>query len=361
MKDIDFDELDRAVNSLMSTVPAGDAPATPAANAPIAQPAPTNPAGTAVEVSSQTQSSATTESSQPQIQATPQAAAPQQAVPATRRAGRFMDMVHSSSDMKARDATPAPSRVGVTIAPRQDASTEAPATESSPALTSEEPQSEAKPVEAPTSMPDPLDIASSASAQELGEQSAAAPEPAIIPDPIDIGTLPGESPFLADAKVEKRPLNAGTPEPAQPPFPAIDLESELSDEPKADNSDTIDDGTSQDEPPAVPEVPELSSDLVAIESNEVNATQATETVDAVAQTATPQAPLGAASIPQQYAAQESSGDQSHAAIYDASQYPEPMSHPAKSKSGWMWIVWVLLLLGAGAGGAVLLYNFGIIG
>jgi hypothetical protein len=202
-------------------------------------------------------------------------------------------------------------------------------------------------------MPDPIDLLTSQNASE--DTVAAETLPA---SPI----APLESPFLADAKVEKRPLNAGTTEQAVdlPDFPQEDVSEPIAtldgiptNEPEAKKGD--------DEPPVDPQVPELASDLVAIESGEkVEVTQAVESTQAATDVPAPTEPLGPSSIAQQYKPQPSTGDQSHAAIYDASQYPQPVGHPAKHRSSWWWVLWVILLLGVGAGGAVALYNLGII-
>lgn len=335
MKDIDFDELDKAVNSLMgsaptiastskdnppaehmvtvssTTVPTG-APAVSPTSTPGAVPSP--PAETVVPVTVQTQP-------------TPASAA----TPVIRKGGRFMDMVHDSSDMKPRPTVAVPSREGLTIAPRTDAPTADPVQPTA--------ENNSKPIEFGP-MPDPIDMPQRPAEPATLTNSSSAPQ-----------AEPYESPFLSDAKIEKRPLNA-TAAGAEKPEPT----SETPAEPTP--------ASSGDEPPAVPQVPELNSDLIEIESKETvpaaDMTQAVDSSTASVAVAEPEKPLGPASIPQQYKATESTGDHSHAAIYDASQYPEPVTHPAKKKSGWLWVVWVVLLLGLGAGGAVLLYNLGII-
>lgn len=349
MKDIDFDELDKAVNSLMATTapatpsePGNDqkpenvvditpeAPAAPASSPPQAAPAAAETASTPVPVAVVSR--------------------PAPTVPAARRGGRFMDLVHTSSDM-----TPSqpPSREGISITPRPSTVTP-PSAEASPAPTTA--PSDIQSTEPPTVMPDPIDMA----AESISESPASVappemPEPATPAAPAPTS----ESPFIADAKVEKRPLNPGGAPSDEP------LESILdSPEPAVDAPDEPVESKQADEPPVTPQIPELNSDLVAIESNEKvdtgDLTQAIETTDAAKEVSAPAPALGGASIAQQYKSQPSSGDQSHAAIYDASQYPEPVTHPAKKKSGWLWIVWVVLLLGVGAGGAVVLYNLGII-
>jgi hypothetical protein len=209
-------------------------------------------------------------------------------------------------------------------------------------------------------MPDPLDIITPTSTEE--PPTATATE--IVTPPSDEPAAPLESPFLADAKVEKRPLNPGTPLDSALETPQSEVASEptelVADEPSGDTTPE-EPQKGEDEPPTTPQVPELDSDLVAIESNEqVEVTQATETADAAEQVGTPSVPLGASSIAQQYKTTPSTGDQSHAAIYDASQYPQPVAHPAKHRSSWWWVLWVILLLGVGAGGAILMYNLRII-
>jgi hypothetical protein len=338
MKDIDFDELDKAVNSLMASAPtiastsednppaehivtvssttaATAAPAVAPLSAPATVPSPS--ADTAVPVTIQPQPTPTTT-----------------AAPVVRKAGRFMDMVHDSSDMKPRPTVAVPSREGLTIAPRTD-------TLSADSV-QQETASTSKPVEFGP-MPDPIDM-------PQRPQSSAEPTSLTL-SPTTPQADSYESPFLSDAKIEKRPLNA-TAAGAE----KLEPTSETPTEPTP--------ASSGDEPPAVPQVPELNSDLIEIESKEtVPAADMTQAVDSAAASvavAEPEKPLGPASIPQQYKATESTGDHSHAAIYDSSQYPEPVTHPAKKKSGWLWVVMVVLLLGVGAGGAVLLYNLGII-
>ena len=353
MKDIDFDELDKAVNSLMATAPndlAADAsvpvsesvhviPSTPTADPVVATPAAITPEPATLP------SPVSTAAAPVQPAAATSVAVPAtNSAPAMRRSGRFMDMVSKPAGTIAPPAAairPAPqaqsvstpSREGLTITPRNDPSPTAPV---------ENPVTES-PVDTP-----------------------AVDETTSRPDEIPESSINGsaESPFLSDAVVEKRPLNSGVAGP-----PLVDLAAALAEEteklqeqeaqPEPELSENSENGS--DEPPLNPQVAELDSDLVAIEAIENTETvQIAEPSDSTAQVDPPSTPLGASSIPQQYATQPSTGDQTHAGIYDASQYPEPVSHPAKSKSGWMWVLWVILLLGIGAGGAVLLYNLGII-
>lgn len=368
MKDIDFDELDKAVNSLMSSSqqldsndssePVVQAESASPSPAPVTTPTIVNtsaadtpaPTPAAPIVNAPVEQAPAALPTQPLQQAVPV----RQAAPAVKRGGRFMDMVSTpSADQRpARTAPPAvpttTSREGLSITPRDES------------VSFESQQT--TPAEPVVATPDPITIADVAPSS-VEQVPAVQAEPAAS-DPIDAQPVtPLESPFLADAKVEKRPLNSGSAE-----VPLVDLAAALEEDSDESQPKTVIDAPNEvagangdDEPPITPQVAELDSDLVAIESSEnVQETQATETTDAAKEVPAPSTPIGASSIPQQYTSQPSSGDQSHAAIYDASQYPEPVAHPGKSKSGWLWVLWVILLLGVGAGGAVVLYNLGII-
>ena len=91
MKDLDFDELDRAVSSLMSNVP----DKTNAASAPAASSAPAAPSAAVPPADGATPITVVNNSKpvEPPAPATPTPAL----APAQRRGGRFMDMVPSLS------------------------------------------------------------------------------------------------------------------------------------------------------------------------------------------------------------------------------------------------------------------------
>ena len=127
--------------------------------------------------------------------------------------------------------------------------------------------------------------------------------------------------------------------------------------------------------PTLPE--ELQGDLMAVEADTTHE-QVKQTHEAAAEqkpleksttpvpaTGTPSvsesaAPSGPTSIPQQYHEEASTGDQGNGAIYDTDSYHQPLAHPAKKKSGWMWIIWIVLILLLGAGGGAALYFLGAI-
>ena len=347
MKDVDFDELDKAVSSLMGKTP--EEPATVPAVA--TQPESPQPAA---------------EVSTPEVPA-PAPAKP--AAPAAKR-GRFMDVMGS---VPARKPLAAPSRTGVSITPPEAAADTAPAAEpevpvvtSIDSGTSEVPKKDTKPP-AETNWPDPLEMTSpkeleSESTAEETPKADAEPE---IPDsdgkdestePIQPEASP-ESPFIADAKVEKRPLGG---EPT-----TTEASTELTSDVKVEEEKPADEDTTEPaaEPAPTPPVEnqpmpaELSGDVVHVESD--NPLEDTDSPRDKEESQAKNAPA-VTSISQQYKEQASSGDQDHTAIYDVANYSEPLAHPAKKKASWLWVVWILLLLALGVGGAITLYLMGVI-
>lgn len=219
-------------------------------------------------------------------------------IPAAQRpsSGRFMDVVHPSSDMK------------VSVPPPRDPAVE------------------------PTPNPEPLPIVA-APVQEL---------PAV-----DVEL---SSPFLPDAKVEKRPLG-------DPTAPAKELDyipNDISEEIVAINSEAVTTEEASkstqnilDATKIEPVVSEVDQQLQAIESAQVQtvsgdeaaALRAVESVDAsVVPAADPQG-----------------------AIFDVEEYHQPLAHPAKQKSGWgvVIVIVVIIVLAAAVGaGAYFLLGLG---
>ena len=173
---------------------------------------------------------------------------------------------------------------------------------------------------------------------------------------------------MPDAKVEKRPLGGSDEENSS-----------------TESGTEVDSTASSQEPEATPpEVieampAELGQDVLAIESG--GATEPTaspvESVDTAETNAKTEAPISAdqaaigagaatavaagGSIAQQYKAKPSTGDQHHEALYDtASNDAAALQHPAKKKSGWLVVLWVVLLIALGVGGALALYFFKVI-
>lgn len=379
--DIDFDELDRAVSSLIGKVPSDTKPDTkvdevlpgetkkpvpaPALTVPTA-PVPTD-TGEKVRVSFFKPEPVPA----PEPQAQPQIAA----TPAGRRStnGRFMDMVHPSADMRPNAGDERPSLLP---------------------LKAPETPPEASPVEA-------------APAAEPSVQ-ATAPTPAVDDEAAKLDSLlsgglsldepPQTSPFLPNAKVEKRPLGAFSsdatdpanpgatqivdtpttsddPQPAQAPLmgtapslkPSDDLIKAVEDEQaKAAEKAAVeaaDDAKAKEEAkkadlakldaeaqvnltPAMnmPLPAELQSDVLAIESAATNAPEAP--IPATA-------PTGATSIVPQYKEKASSAKPS-GAIYDTEAYHKPLQHPVEKKSGLLLVLVIvgIIIVGGGVGAAV---------
>lgn len=300
MSDFDFDELDKAVNGAIGSDD------TTAQEPAVATPAEA-PRSVEREAPLEERSSVT---------------------PAARRAagGRFMDMVHPSSDM--RSSSPVAARPTTPTTPTTPA----------PASRLPEPPRFTQP-EAPVKTP----VEPTPSAADWSS------------------TL--ESPFLPDAKVEKRPLGGVEPETPSP------LLSSLLDEPKEDLLEAPDElrleATTLPDPidfspeytptePEKTEQPEVVEEVEAVENEEVAPVETPE-VKSVA-TPSPEASNTPISITQQYKEQPRA-EQESGAIYDTEAYHQPITHPAKKRSGWWIVLWIFLLivLGAGAGAAVYLY------
>lgn len=361
MTELDFDELDKAVNSLM-----GD-------KVPVAS---SNDASSAAPVSSMPAPALPTSTAESLGSSAPSPAASRPTPPAARRGGRFMDVVPTAPR---KDASAPVSRQGVTVQP------------SSAGVQPEQPKPApvvSVPVEPTTSStssstsaasdwPDPLELAASkgsdANSNPLETSIADSPKstPPVVADKDDEGSPESEnvsteeplsSPFLADAKVEKRPLGGAALASTGSELMVEDENAQLPALPK-------------DVEPALPQ--ELHGDIVSIAADNSTtdpskhlASEPTEIEKPVKKDSEPAkkpevtvteaiAPTGPTSIPQQYKEEPNSGDQKSGAIYDTDSYHQPLTHPAKKKSGWEWVLWILAILVVGAGGGAALYFLGI--
>ena len=356
MKDLDFDELDRAVNSLIGgdqsqTVEAkedtgADTTASVSTN-PVDNPAPT---------------ASVPDSSTPSLQP----------LAARRSSGRFMDVVHPSSDMRGSFVPPRPdSREGTTIQPSSTPPAEEPVMSTSVPDVNSLPASEepAIPELVKSDWPDPIDFNKSFSQPadeepakvDLSETSSLSSNDTTVTESDDNNLPPLESPFITDAKVEKRPLGAfadATPAPVEPATPSETPASE----PDIDLSTNAEDNPNNETPmPA-----ELQNDLLSIESSEDTAEVVTPETSMPAgptpvvtqSTQTSSTEMTApVAITQQYVEQPNTGDKPAGSIFDVDNYHKPIAHPKKKKSGWMMIVWIVLLIifGIGAGAAFYFY------
>ena len=369
MKDLDFDELDRAVNSLITNIP-GSASSNDMASAP-------STGSVTQEQPSSIGSTAFATNARQTIQNSPSVGRPS--------TGRFMDVVHPSSDM--RSSLVMPER---TSNQNRTISNNLPMTQ--PDNLPVEIEEPSVPAKINNAWPDPIEY-NHISSDNVSEADKK--------DDDDIDQIsnditnsmnqqpnnPLESPFLTGTKIEKRPLGAFSDSAAtlvepQPTTVALPTSS------PADQSDEIPetlpintDSSSETSLPA-----ELQGDLLSIESgddtNQIDqsidipdnnnqtvsepdtaeqslnvipvdnsSSNEKETVSQASEIA-PVVPV-ATSIQQQYKEQPNTGDQNNGAIYDTQNYHKAVA-PVKKKSGLMWILWVfiLLIVGVAAGAAV---------
>jgi hypothetical protein len=310
MSDFDFDELDKAVTGAISSdeTDASEASLSSATLQDVEQPAAVVPAE-------------------------------QKAAPAARRSsGRFMDVVHPSSDMRTRTT---PAVVPASSSPKQ--SFIPPVTKSEEVVST--PSVESEDDSDIDALSDSLDAA-------VGEW-----------------TKPLESPFLSDAKVEKRPLGGVGPEPSfslleapeeelklEAPEEELLLEASLPDpidfaaQQAALSSETEDTGVEKvtPEPADEPEIEQISQP----ETPEAAAV----VLEPVAIEEPKEEPVGPASITQQYTEVASSTQQS-GAIYDTENYHKPLTPVAKNHSSVLTIVWIIILVILGAAAGVGFYLF----
>lgn len=257
-----------------------------------------------------------------------------------RSSGRFMDVMHHSSDMR----TATSSEVPPSAAPSREARTIAPPVRSTD---QDSPSPDTSPVAVPPSVIEPVAVAE--------------PEKVELPksEPVAEPAEPLSSPFLPDAKVEKRPLGG-------PAVEASDIgESATQDERDKDTQLTPDASQAAEELPA-----ELHNDLLAIETNIALESpsadipdDSTETKPAINDSVNSQAtsledaaaPVGPASIPQQYNELPNSGDQSNGAIFDVDDYHKQPVHPTKSHRSWLWIILIIVIIVISAAGGAAFY------
>ena len=349
MTELDFDELDKAVNSLMSDKESAQAVVTDASAVLASTPSP------AVVVDDPTTSAVPS--------------------PAVRRRGQFMDMVHPSSNMRSTSTPVSVRRQAADIMPPATADDTGLTNQADPVGTypsvtpSFESTTESTP--APVSdWPDPIDMATppvSEVALEMSSPDATTQEShtddvaADFSDALIIDD-PQTSPFLPDTKVEKRPLGS--------PLPQVDAAlSELDGEPSFENNAVSPDASPVEpeqtvavetpQPELMPD--ELKDEVIAVETNEVvHEEVASPEVVAEAPAAPSVVPdaqqsTATGAIVPQYQEQPSTGDQTNGPIYDTNTYHQPLdAQPHKKKSAVLtWILWtlVLLIVGATAGAA----------
>jgi hypothetical protein len=399
MKDLDYDELDRAVNSLITnnsdqvdnkvntetpnnssnppvyTLPSVD---TPLVTKNVVDPSPVAiPIPLPTPIEPPTIQQATSE--QPKVNATTPLVTRQ-------NTGRFMDVVHPSSNM--RPTLTMPNRdlsqntmikASPIIAPTPTPIKRAPIISLSGLRSNlidfHKPQN--NPID---KQPEPYDDSKDADIDKINDEITDT-----LKQPSD--STP-DSPFISGTKVDKRPLGAfsseaptplsfpipiptPTPTPTPPAMPQAPITVITAKEPISDskaNGNNISYGSQLNNNIDTPMPAELQNELLSIEAD---STTHPELLDSFNSTPAPvsepiskinvdtssinsQPLTGPTSITQQYKEQPNSGDSQTSAIYDNAAYNKSLSHPAKKKSGWSWVVWaiILLVVGAAVGAAV---------
>jgi hypothetical protein len=375
MKELDFDELDKAVNSLMSKTESSSEQTAPT-NSAVQSSSAMSSASTPVSVSTPSSSlvtspGASVQPATPTVDrpvanpsVTPQSlsqslSSPRPTVPA-KRSGRFMDLVPSSYASQNATNVPRP-RQGTTLTPLHDSvvadKPAVPSLSQAPSQPERElsrltPERSDSPMIASTSanigtthedMPDPLDVhaveAENTADTVPTSQVTATPDATVSTptDPVAPMDQPtSTSPFLSDAKVDKRPLGAATIGAGNSPLATNPASAQT---------------TSQSLPA------EFHTELLEIESDNPAKLPAEEKASPAEPQAKPELtpPI---SIAQQYKQQPRSGDQSHAPVYDTAAHP--VSHPAKKKSNILIIVIIALIILIGGGGVAALFYLGYI-
>lgn len=375
MKDIDFEELDKAVNSLMSgggissqpkpkdedRVLNIDAPKDkPVEDVPKPEPA-VKPVFTEKLPSAPNPSEKKQPLAEQSKDLSPSTSSRADQVIAPKRAGRFMDMVHQSSDMRnTRTISPPSARAsryqGGVVQPTTAADADTQPVSFEPKMdASTVPDFDASPVE-PTSMPDPIDFS-----QKLNDQQTPGAKEQQVGAEGGDGELGGYSPFVAGAKVDKRPLGSA-PNAFAAPTTIEEAHIERDLDKAAENQLPI---SADEQMPA-----ELQSDLVAIESeaaiigdeSPAESKSPVRGVEAVKQPEAPKVESPARpvieSIPNQYVADKKpSSDEVEGDIFNTDAFAQPLAHPVKRKSGWLTVLFIFLLIVLGVGIGAVLYLY----
>lgn len=339
MDDINFDELDQAVNSaLKQSAPKG----APQTDVPVVEPVTAPSDDTPAQVA--------------------------QPIVVPKRRGQFMDMVHPSSDM-IKPTTPRPNRQAMTIEPLSpeivETPEEAPEQHDVPQVAVGEGsiapiESQEIPAKSEIDMPapkpewpDPLDVMEQTKQERddsLEEANIDEPEATVSDvaehddsEEVSDETAQGESgtsPFLTGTSPEKRPLGAfaevptsseaGSSEEIDSPTPESDKDVEVSEQPHQDF---------EPEPlPAVPVPQELAPEVISVESDEPmhHPDEGTSPGEAGPMTT---------SIPQQYKNSDvPPEDQADHPVFDTRDYHQPLTPPAKQGHAGAIVTIVLILL-----------------
>ncbi len=346
MTDIDYDELDKAVNSLANGNNLTNLPNNTSANVvPPTASVPNTMQPMTIQNGPVTPPSngANTDSASIDNK--------------QRSRGRFMDVVHPSSNMRSSISIPDRSTI-----PRQPVPTSPtpPAQPATPVMPTPNRWSNiAKTIEKPevnNDLDDDADI------NRISED---------IDKTLKESQDSPDSPFISDAKVEKRPLGAFSNQTSDLPVVETEKKDDLAviDDKKDDimtkpESDILSTATEKNDVPTVIEnnnPPMVTSQDVSKTVPQLNSQKPAFTQP---QTSTPLSSIASQpqpavmnSIPQQYKEQPTTGGDSNNAIYDTDAYHKALVQPVKKKNGWLWVLWIFLLLIVGGGVGAAVYFF----
>lgn len=338
VKDIDFDELDRAVSSVLNQADQAAAVADPVVSAVVDEPVNnTQPADVGLDTNTSAESPSA-EATEPVVEQ-PDLADVVPVIPAlaTKRRGKFMDVVHPSSDMAPETEHIQTSQVSVgpkIIAPITPIETADALTGSNPeavnvATQTDTQQDEALPIAA-ESIPDSLPVEVDEPVEDAVLDDSALPSlddavQSLVSGQADMSTEPTtqeqdqQTPFLNDAKVEKRPLGAfGDDEVTEDSAPAPVTE------------------------PPLPTQRELQPDIVQVETVTDDAERGLDSS------------VLSATAPAETAPTVSSDDDASAHhLFDTASYHQPLAATPMKKKTPIWAWWVGgLTVCLAAGGAI---------
>ena len=346
MGDIDFDELDKAVNSLMGQNAVQNEVEQPDTSYASPAPTPDQQQGPTPAVEAQTSSVDSLE--------TP--VTPVAAPAAVRRSsGRFMDVIPSNNRYTSSRPTP-------TAPARREA---APIAPDAPAVSVDQPA-----------------VPSESFSQNTVDLDQTFDNNFANDTPVD-EAAPLSSPFLEGVEIDKRPLGSPTVDSDVLPTAQeadlgvmpdpIDFSQQNTEEAPQDLGGDPWGAESQQEDVVIqdPVQPEFSPEMLAVEKMSLEtdeviesqvslgdeaqpAVQETEPVVQPAEVAAKEtaAPLASGDIAQQYSPSAEAAPEPSAVFDAASETPATLNHPVKKKSGWSVIFWILLMIIVGVGGGV---------
>lgn len=305
----------------------------------------------------------------------PEPVPPLQKMPVAKApSGRFMDVMHPSSDMKTAatssaapaQATPSSHVATAIVVPSRPARAAAVPVPTETPVTATAPVSPIVAVAPPTEVQPLEPVAAPARVTEVAVETVVPPPvvQAVVSQPVEAATVTQElestdvtpaeipepltSPFLPDAKVEKRPLGGSS---EQTDLDASDVSS-FDNRYAVDNSADTQLAPTQTEQPAMPA--EFHTDLLAIETNIAESDAPGTSVEPVKSS---EPTVDATPVNEPDSSLEGSDTPENGAIFDTTDYHKTVAHPAKHKSEWLWIaliIGIVIICGAGAAAFYLL-------